>query len=178
MDTDDSGLSMGQQMIIQAVRSWIGASLLVREQELREFVARGVDDPRYDLNSHVSDCGLFALAIWHAVGVPHELVNAKYVNGMAITWIVHIAHDLQSIRYPKRDGLPVPGALMHYFSPRPSNNDHLEFYLKRLDEHGLAWHAGGGRAECEIGDATSNILWSSSRPLQCWYDPRALLELA
>jgi len=174
-DTTPPELTIAQESIISSVRPWIGASLLVRDQELREFIARGVDDPRWELNEHVSDCGLFALAVLHDVGVPHHLVSAKYVSGMAIDWLNQIAHDLKAIRYPKRDGKPVPGALMLYYSPRPSKNDHAEFSLSMVTGGYMADHAGGGRAECEIGSGRSDIRWNGGRPLQCWYDPDALL---
>jgi hypothetical protein len=169
-------MTESQRCLVQIVEGWIGASLLERADELRKFIARDIDDPRYELNAHISDCGLFALAVWHAAGVHHQLCDAKYVPGVAIQWLVHIAHDLQAIRYPQRDGLPVPGALMQYYSPRPSHNDHVEFCLSLPNADGLAEHAGGGRPECEIGSSTSDIRWSSARPLQCWIDPDALLD--
>jgi hypothetical protein len=77
-------LSVYQQKIVDTVTPWIGASLLNRGQELREFISRGVDDPRYQLNEHISSCGLFALAVWHAAGVKHELLKMPYQTGKAI----------------------------------------------------------------------------------------------
>lgn len=169
-------LSIAQESIISSVRPWIGASLLVREQELRQFIARGVDDPRYELNEHVSDCGLFALAVWHDVGVDHHLCNDKYVSGMAIIWVTEIAHDLKAVRYPKRDGMPVPGALCHWYSRRPSKDDHVAFTLGPVaDGTHFADYAGGGGAECAINSGRGDIRFSWGRPLQCWYDPNALL---
>ncbi len=177
MNSDtEPDLSIAQDSMVSVVRPWIGASLLVRDQELREFIARGVDDPRWELDEHVSDCGLFALAVWHEIGVAHHLCKEKYVAGMAIIWLTQIAHDLQAIRYPRRDGPPVPGALMHYYSRRPSKDDHVEFCLsKPAKTTWMADHAGGGRQECAIGSGRSDIRWNAARPLQCWYDPDALL---
>jgi hypothetical protein len=162
-----------QQYIVDSVRSLIGASLNERCDELCQLIGRGVDDGRSHLSSKVSDCGLFALGIWKAVGIDHELLGTSYVTGMAIAWVVKIATEKNAVRHVKQDGLPVPGALMHYYSPRPSQNDHVEFCLSEPTP--MANHAGGGRANCAIGEDTGNILWNCGRPLQCWYDPEALL---
>ena len=169
-------ISMAQEVIVSTVRGLIGCSLEHDSAKLCEFIGRGIDDGHSLLSPKVSDCGLFGLAVWHAAGVDHELVGASYINGMAISWLVHIAHDMQAIRYPKRDGLPRIGSLMHYYSKRPSTNDHVEFCLSLpATGSGLADHAGGGRANCAIGSGHSTVLWSSGRPLQCWYDADALL---
>jgi hypothetical protein len=171
-----ASLTDSQQTIIAIVNDWVGSSLLEHGDELRAFISRGIDDPQGELNDHISDSALFALAVWHAAGVEHKLVIKPYVVGMAATWLVHIAHDLQAIRYPKRDGLPKPGALMQYYSPRPSTNDHFEFDLTQPDfKHGIAQHAGGGRPHCGIAAGESDVHWSGARPLQCWFDPDALL---
>jgi len=169
-------LSPAQEAIVTLIRKYVGCSLGCRESELFSLVGRGVDDAQGYLSPKVSDCGLVALGIWHLAGVDHELVNKPYQNGMAITWLVHVANDLQAIRYPRRDGLPRAGALMHYYRPRPSIDDHVEFCLSTPDEQsGMALHAGGGRAFCAIAEGSSDVRWSSGRPLQCWYDADALL---
>lgn len=173
-------VSEAERTMVDTIRPWIGSSLKVRGAELRAFIARGVDDPNSQLDSHVSDCGLFGLAVWHAAGVDHELLSDPYVTGAAITWLLQIGHDLQAIRYPKREGPPRPGALMHY-KTNGHNDDHIEFCLSvaRITSH--AWqsdHAGGGRSDCGIGAGTSDILWNSGRPLQAYYDANALLDRA
>lgn len=169
------------QRIITEVAKWIGTSLDNRGQELREFIARGIDDPAQILDAHVSDCALFALAVWHCVGVDHPLCRAEYVTGKAMQWIEAIARDRLAIRFPKRDGVPKLGSLMHYYSHRPSLDDHVEFLMSEVtvdpDIEWSAQHAGGGRTNCAIGTATSDIRWNFGRPLQCWYDPEALLAV-
>ena len=167
------------QRIIDEVARWIGTSLDNRGQELREFIARGIDDPAQILDAHVSDCALFALAVWHSVGIDHPLCNARYENGKAMQWIEEITRDRRAIRYPNRHGTPKPGSVLHYYSHRPSLDDHVEFLMSEVtgnSERGwLAAHAGGGRKNCAIGTGTGDIRWNVGRPLQCWYDPTALL---
>jgi hypothetical protein len=163
--------------MVTIARRCVSMSLLNRKDILRTFLARDIDDPSFQLSEHVSTCGLFGLAVWYASGVEHELLHRPYEIGMAISWIMHIANDLQAIRYPKRDGLPIEGALMHYYTKRPSKDDHVEFCLRPPNPHTfIAEHAGGGREHCGIGDGVGDIRWNLGRPLQCWYDPMALLR--
>jgi len=171
--------------LISLVTSFDGASLLNRGLELREFIARGVDDPERELvDDHkdsrtgqmkrISTCGLFALAVWHTLRVKHELVDEPYKMGMAIAWATKIAWELKAVRYPKKNGAPSAGSLLHYHTPG-RNDDHVEFVLSHVLEHEdgrwLASHGGGGREHCGVSVvAESDIKWSSGRPLQCWYD--------
>lgn len=164
-------LTQGQEDVIALVRQYIGSSLKVRSDELCAFIGRGIDDGRSLLGEHISSCGLFALAVWHSVGVPHSLMLKPYVTGTAISRVVQVAHDLKAIRR----GVPVAGALMHYHSRRPSFDDHVEFCLTTPDSRRCANHAGGGRALCGVGSGGGTILWNGGRPLQAWYDPRVLL---
>jgi hypothetical protein len=168
-------MSAAEDVIVAAVEPWIGFSLEHGAAELKDYIGAQLHDPRQLLDPRVSSCGLFALAVWSEVGVDHHLLAGPYVVGSAITWLVEIAHDLGAIRYPRSDGPPVVGALMHYYSPRPSRNDHVEFCLTAPDAQNYARHAGGGRPECGIDDGRDDIYWSSGRPLQAWYDPNALL---
>lgn len=170
-------LTHAQMQVVQCVTFYEGASLANRGDELRRFIARGVDDPAGILDEHVSDCGLFALAVWHAIDVQDLRLTEKYKLGMAISWLVDIAGLHNAVRHPLHDGVPTVGALMHYATPH-KNNDHVEFLLSpAMNVRGqwLADHAGGGRADCAIGSGHSDVRWSLGRPLQAWYDINALL---
>lgn len=162
-------------IVVQTVESWIGASLKDRADDLKAFISRGHNDQLNLLTPQVSSCGLFALAVWFAVGVDHELVRARYQTGKAITWIEHIASDLGAVRHVKHDGPPSVGSLLHYYSKRPSYNDHVEFLLSEPNARGLSKHAGGGRKDCKVGAGEDNLSWNGGRPLQVWYDLAALL---
>jgi hypothetical protein len=166
-----------RKRIVLNIQQWVGCSLEHDGQSLQNFVSDYLGDPRDLLSPKVSDCGLFALAIWSAVGVKDSRLVDGYEIGAAIRWVVEIAHNHGAIRYPKRDGMPGPGDLMHYYAPRPSSNDHVEFCLSEVDavSH-FAQHAGGGRQNCGIGEGESDILWNGGKPLQCWYDAQALVE--
>lgn len=171
-------LSKAAAMVIHCVNHFSGFSLANHGEEMREFLAReGIDDPATLVDSQVSDCGLFALAVWHRIGVHHKFVEAKYVTGMAIAWLTSIAADCNAIRHPVKDGPPKAGALMHYFTPR-TNDNHVEFLLSDPEIYPSVWvafHGGGGRANCGIGIGHSDIKWNMGRPLQEWYDVDALV---
>lgn len=172
-------LTEQQAAVIHIVTSCSGWSLHNHANELRALLSRNVNDPNTLLDARVSTCGLFALAVWHGVHVEHKFVDAPYVTGMAIAWLDTIAKDLGAVRSPVHDGPPTPGALLHYYT-RGKNDDHVEFLLSDVTElHGTMWlahHGGGGRADCGIGLGHSDIKWSSGRPLQAWFDLRALTE--
>lgn len=162
-----------QNQVVQCVSHFIGFSLDNHGDQLREFLSRGVDDPETIVDTHVSDCGLFALAVWLGVGVRDEVLSEKYQTGKAIEWLVEIATRHNAVRHI-RDGIPTIGALLHYRT-HGKNDDHVEFLLSQpLMRKWIAHHAGGGRTDCGIGEGTSNILWSLGRPLQAWYDINAL----
>jgi hypothetical protein len=172
-------MTPAQIAVTELVQEWLGASLRHDCEKLCTFIGRGcTPNPRGLLNEKISNCGLFALAVWHAAGVKSPLLDEPYRIGMAIAWIERIATSLGAVRHPK-DGLPTAGSLMHYYSKRPSTNDHVEFCLEEPDqETGVALHGGGGRAHCEIDSLVSDVRWSSGRPLQHWYDIAALLPEA
>lgn len=177
---------MSGQSIVDVVRFYIGSSCDNHVDELAALCARGTDDidvvKTWLMLPGFSNCGFFALGVWRCVGVKHELLERPYVTGQAISWIVTIAHTLGAVRYPKKDGPPKNGALMHYWvrDGNLTKSHHVEFCLS---DPGIDWraeHAGGGRPRCEIGGGTgqNDIRWNAARPLQCWYDPEALLEVA
>lgn len=161
--------------IVSVVESWVGASLTHRGDELRRFLARGVDDPRNLVDAHTSTCGLFALAVWHAIGLNHELLRRPYIIGKAPQWITLIAGSLGLVHTQHAHGAPHPGALLHYYSPRPSLDDHFEFLLAASHSDGVCpahprgVHAGGGRPNCAITREEGNVYFSLGRPLQKWY---------
>jgi hypothetical protein len=160
--------------IIELVNSYVGDSLVNKKEDLALLVARQVDDPNQIVQIK-TNCGLFALGIWYAVGVQHDLLKIKYISGQAIAWVRKIALAKGALRSYPKDGPPVAGALMHYYTPG-TNNNHVEFLLENPNKH-IALHAGGGRDKNEIGSGTSDITWSAqpSRRLQEWVDPAALL---
>lgn len=167
-----------QEHAANIIRTMCGCSLKEHEQDYRIFMSRGLIDDTYAIiNERISTCGLFGLAVWFALEVPHPLITTRYVTGKAITWICEIAQELGAVRYPKRDGPPTIGALMHYWSPG-RNDNHVEFCLSEADVspdgHWFAQHAGGGRALGAIGFGQGNIRWDSGQPLQEWYDLEAL----
>lgn len=161
-------------LLVERVDLWIGASLDYRAEELKAFISRGHSDQCNLLSRSVSSCGLFALAVWYANAVDHELVRARYETGKAIEWIGKIASDLGAVRHPKHDGPPTVGSLLHYYSKRPSLDDHVEFLLSLPNDRGLSRHAGGGRKACKVGVGLDDLRWNGGRPLQVWYDVAAL----
>lgn len=182
-DCTDYGETMRKQpsesavQLVELVQQYIGCSLDNRCDELGQLVSRDVDDPK-TIVEVTTNCGMFALGIWHAMGVPHELLQTPYVNERAIGWIMAIAHDFGAIRYPKRDGLPAMGSLMHYWVRQGTRtvNHHVEFCLSTPDAHGNAKHAGGGRSHNAITASVSDVKWGASGPLQAWYDIDDLLD--
>jgi hypothetical protein len=161
--------------IIEIVNSYIGDSLVNKKDDLAELIARGVDDPA-QIVMVKTNCAVFALGVWCLVGVQHDLLKIKYQNGMAIVWVRKIAQAKGALRTYKKDGLPIAGSLMHYYTPN-RNDNHVEFLLEDPNDKHFALHAGGGRDKNEIGSGTSDITWSwqPSRKLQEWIDPVALL---
>jgi hypothetical protein len=170
-------LSAGALRLIDLVTSYVGCSLEQRTAELGDLVARDVDDPKAMVNVH-TNCGTFALGIWQRVGVPHELLARPYVNEMAISWIIQIAHEFGAVRYPKRDGKPKPGSLMHYWYRvgKVTSHHHVEFLLSELDPHNQGTHAGGGRDKNAITASIGDVYWVGGTPLQAWYDVDELLD--
>lgn len=161
--------------IIKVVESYIGNSLINHKEDLALLVARQVDDPNTVVQIK-TNCAMFALGIWYAVGVQHQLLKTKYKNGMAIAWVRQIAQAKKALKSYPKDGKPVAGALLHYYTPG-QNNNHVEFLLSDPDDKMIARHAGGGREQNAITEATGDISWSyqKSRKLMEWVDPVALL---
>lgn len=161
--------------LISIVKSYIGDSLLHNKDDLALLVSRQVDDPNQIVQIK-TNCGMFALGVWWLVGVQHPLLQSKYKNGMAIAWIRQIAIAKKALRSYPKDGKPVAGALLHYYTPG-QNNNHVEFLLSDPDEKMNAEHAGGGRENNAITSLSGDISWSyqKSRKLMEWIDPVALL---
>jgi hypothetical protein len=161
--------------IVEIINSYIGDSLKKNREDLALLVARQIDDPNQVVQIK-TNCGMFALGVWWAVGVQHELLKTKYQNGMAIAWLRKIANEKKAIRTYPKDGPPIAGALMHYYTVG-SNNNHVEFLLENPNNKMVALHAGGGRKDNEIGSGVSDIRWSNTpdRKLKEWFDPIALL---
>jgi hypothetical protein len=161
--------------IVEFVKSYVGDSLLHNKEDLALLVSRQVDDPNQVVQIK-TNCGMFALGVWCAVGVQHPLLHTKYKSGMAIAWVRQIAIAKKALRTYPKDGPPVAGALLHYYTPG-TNNNHVEFLLENPNDKHVALHGGGGRENNAITSGTSDITWSyqQSRKLQEWVDPVALL---
>lgn len=158
-----------EEKIISVVRRMVGASKKIRAAELDAFLRRGHEGPPL-LSDKVSNCGLFALSVWFESGVDHPLLLEPYKCGMAIAWVTQIAFQLRAARTLARNGLPVPGSLCHYYSHRPSTDDHVEFCLENQAGKSVSLHAGGGRKSGAITAARHDVRWNSGRPLQHWYE--------
>lgn len=159
--------------IIETVRSYVGCSLKARRDDLGRLVARGVDDPE-KVVTIATNCATTALGIMKQIGVEHPLLSKPYVNGMAVAWVRQVAQDLGAL--VKFDGhtLPKPGSLLRY-NTVGKNDDHVEWLMGPVDEHGSADHAGGGRTDNAITEGTGAVLTNWNRPLVEWVDPDRLL---
>jgi hypothetical protein len=159
--------------IVELVKSYIGDSLTHNKDDLALLTARQVDDPDKIVQIK-TNCGMFALGIWWAAGVKHELLNTKYKSGMAIAWVRRIAIEKNALRTYPKNGPPVAGSLLHYFTPG-KNDSHVEFCLSNPDKNMVAEHGGGGRPDNAITSGISDIKTNYYRRLQEWVDPVALL---
>lgn len=161
--------------IVEIVKSYIGDSLIHNKEDLGILVSRHVDDPNQIVQIK-TNCGMFALGVWCLAGVQHNLLKSKYKNGMAIAWLRQIAISKGALRTYPKDGPPIAGALMHYYTPG-ANNNHVEFLLEDPNDKIVALHAGGGRDQNAIASGTTDVSWSyqPTRKLQEWIDPVALL---
>jgi len=160
--------------IIEIIKSYVGDSLLNKRDDLALLIARQIDDPNQIVQVK-TNCALFTLGVWYAVGVQHDLLKTKYQSGQAIAWIRRIAIDKKALcTYPK-DGAPIAGATMHYYTPG-SNNNHVEFLLENPNDKFQALHGGGGRTDNAITSSTSDIRTNYYRQLREWVNPIAILE--
>ena len=160
--------------IVEIVKSYIGDSLLHNRNDLALLIARQVDNPDQIVQVK-TNCGLYTLGVWWAVGVQHDLLKKKYVSGQAIAWVRRIAIDKKALRKYPDDGLPIAGSTMHYYTPG-SNNNHVEFLLENSNDKFISLHGGGGRTDNAITSSTSDIRTNYYRQLREWIDPIALLE--
>jgi len=157
------------------VRSFVGCSLSNRRDELAQLVCFPGDDPAQDVLIP-TNCAMFALGIWRACGVNHELLLGPYKIGMAMAWVLQIARDYGAlVRATSTIECPPPGALMHYANDG-KNNDHVEFCLSEPNSLRQIEHAGGGRTNNAITMGTGMWSWNYGRPLQHWVDPVKLFE--
>lgn len=159
--------------IVEIVKSYIGDSLINNKEDLGILVSRHVDDPNQVVQIK-TNCAMFALGVWCLVGVQHNLLKSKYKNGMAIAWLRQIAISKGALRTYPKDGVPIAGSLLHYYTTG-KNDNHVEFLLENPNDKFISSHAGGGRNNNEIGSGTSDIRFSIGRPLQEWIDPEFLL---
>jgi hypothetical protein len=172
----DNDLTESQARVINCVTHFAGFSLENHGAELGDFLSRQRLDEPAKLTEHVGDSGLFGLAVWHALGVQHQLIKQPYVVGFAIPWLYEIAKDLGAIRHPMTHGLPKPGALLHYFTDGQSDN-HVAFCLTDVRAFENVWIAftGGAGPDGTIATGHVDIKRNAGKPLQEWYDIDALL---
>jgi len=156
--------------IVRLVNRYVGCSLLNRRDELGLLVARGVDDP-HQMVIVSTNCGTSALGIFALAGVQDPLLDHKYVNGMAISWLRQIGINLGAlVKYTGKNGpQPKRGDLLRY-NTVGKNDDHVEWLLSNPDENGIAEHGGGGRSNNAITKSTSSILVNYYRPLVEFWD--------
>lgn len=156
--------------IVQWVRSFVGYSLDNNREELARLVAFPGDDPAQDVQVH-TNCAMFALGIWRQLGARHPLLLGHYVNGMALTWALHIARDAGAL-YAAHDGDgPLRGDVCHY-ATSGQNNDHLEFLTSNPASDRHCVHAGGGRERNAITESPSpsDYTVNAWRPLRHYID--------
>jgi hypothetical protein len=169
--------------LARLVRPYVGSSLLTRRYELGLLIARGVDKPEAVVTI-ATNCAMFALGILAKAGANHDLLDAPYVDQMAMAWVLKIARDLGALVTCK-PGAPLPplkpGTLLHYHTAG-KNDDHVEWLLGTPDPatH-KADHAGGGRPQNAITLVTAGapnnaglISWNFGRPLESYVDPDKL----
>src|SRR6188768_1708134 len=169
------GVSPGQKLA-RIVRHYVGCSLSNRVDELGALVARGVDEPKAVVGIK-TNCGTFSLGVLAQAGAAHALLDRKYVNGMAIAWLLEIGRDLGAlVAVPNPMPLSVKpplGALLHYGTPG-KNNDHVEWLLSEVAPSGAADTGGGGRANNAITSGRGVVAWNNGRPLLHYLDPNKL----
>jgi len=169
-----------QRRIVDVVRSYVGCSLAdktedkrIRRAALAQLVARQVDAPESVVGIR-SNCGMFALGLWKLLGIEHQLLRKKYVNGMAMAWLVRIGNDLRFCHTYRGDPWELtPGMLLFY---KQEADEHVEWLLGDLDERGHAEHAGGGRPNNAIVETRGPILHFGTLPLWCWFDVPGILD--
>lgn len=158
--------------ICRLINEYIGCSLLNNRDKLADLIARGVDDPN-QVVTITTNCGMFSLGILEIAGVSDPLLDKKYINGMAISWVRQIGINHKAlIKYIGKNGpQPKHGDLLHYFT-QGKNDNHVEWCLSDPDENGIAEHGGGGRTNNAITKSKTpeNILYNWGRPLQEFID--------
>lgn len=160
-------------LFVSLIKKYEGCSIHIRKNELGSLVCRGVDDPAQTVLIK-TNCGMFSLGIMYEAGVQHDLLKHKYMSGMAIAWLRTIGKDLKALQKYSKTNVPKLGSLLHYYTPR-KNDNHVEWLLSDIDDHGRAEHGGGGRTDNAITIGEGNVLWNYGRPLQEWWDPDLLL---
>ena len=174
------GESPGDKLA-RIVRHYVGCSLLVREDELGQLVARGVDDPKRVVGIK-TNCGMFSLGVMAEAGVDDPILDRKYYDGAAIGWLRQIGLNRKALRKYSGPTGPQPkvGSLLRY-NTAGLNDDHVEWLLSSVDQHGYAEHAGGGRKDNAItlvnADAPKHaglVTWNYGRPLVEFWDPELL----
>ena len=160
--------------IVEIVRSFLGDSLVNKKEDLALLVARQIDDPNQIVQVK-TNCALFTLGVWWLAGVQHDLLKKKYVSGQAIAWVRRIAIDKHALRTYPKDGPPVAGAALHYFTPG-KNDNHIETLLSTPDANMNALHGGAGRKDNAVTSGSGDIRTNYYRQLREWVNPIDLLE--
>jgi hypothetical protein len=162
----------GPARVVRIVRAFAGCSLHVRRAELAALVGRGVDDE--SVVAWETNCCTFALGVLFAAGVDFPALRIPLVNGAEFGILVSLGYHFGAWRTVVPSEIPPAGAAVWYRTPtppggKPKNDDHVEFALDGLDEHG-----GGGRPDNAIEIQRGNVHVSAGRPLYRWLDPNAL----
>lgn len=161
--------------IIRIARPYDGCSLKNRTSELADLIARGVDKPAEAVQIK-TNCGMFALGVLAAAGVPHPLLSQPYQSMMAIDWLDRIARNQGArVKYDGDFTKIKPGAVLHYFTTPQAGNDHIEILASSPRAGGLGDIIGGGKDNnLVLYQPNVPITSNHGRPLQYWYDPDKL----
>ena len=165
---------MPSDRILRIARPYDGCSLKNRTSELADLIARKVDKPA-EIVLVKTNCGMFALGVLAAAGVPHPLLGTPYVSMQAITWLEKIGKDTGALTKYNGDYTSLkPGSLLHYNTPG-TNNDHVEFLASTVRDSGLGDIVGGGKADnLVLYQRNVPVTSNNGRPLDWWLDPDKL----
>ena len=139
--------------IVRGVRGFVGLSAV---NDPNGELARLVDfpggaPPEQEVRIK-TNCAMFACGIIRWLGCVHPLLYHQYVNGMALTWLLELAHDMKASHLPHDGYVLQPGDILHWATPprpgvKPRYDDHVAFCMTAPDGLRLIIRAGGGAAD-------------------------------
>jgi hypothetical protein len=169
---------MTRDDIVQSVRGFVGLSI---HHDPNGELARLVDfpggaPPEQEVQIK-TNCAMFACGMLRWLGCTHPLLQHEYVNGMAMTWLIEIARDMNALHLPGDRTRPLRGDICHWATPpapgqKPRNDDHVAFLVTNPNEARMVLRAGGGATDNLITETTfpENYTVDHWRPLRHWID--------